>query len=369
MRRTTLLCSVFVVLAITLIVAAPGGPPTKPYALNINGTLDGRFGFLPYDEGFWDFLTISEATGDVSSLGSAKIYSTHQPHEDGMLTGGEFRIVADRGDVLYGTYEGTAAYVSDDQVLGQATLLVSGGTGRYTNASGTLTGEFLETLDDPTWESAGVSWTLRGTVTYTKATGRETIAFYNLADPATFTTGGGWAFFWGLAPMAGTPFLQSQFVQGGSQAGTMFYGSWAREYQGAPAATMTIGLPDLSGYRNVRLTVALAAYPGIWEPTHRDSLRIIGGLEGESVPVIDCSYSNGCVSPPGTIDTFLPPAYPASLRSQVHGVDLVFTFQDLEYAIASDLRLLTFAFASTDYPELVGIDSVKITGEPARKGR
>jgi len=48
---------------------------------------------------------------------------------------------------------------------------------------------------------------------------------------------------------------------------------------------------------------------------------------------------------------------------------LVFEFQDLEYAIDNTLRSLTFAFASTDYAELVGVDSVKITREPAHKKR
>jgi hypothetical protein len=297
------------------------------------------------------------------------MYSSHQPHADGTLTGGEFRIVADSGDEIYGTYQGSAAYVSADQISGEAALVVSGGTGRFTNASGTITGEFLETLDDWTWASAAVSWTLQGPISYTKTTGTETIAFFNLADPTALTIGGGGAAFWDLAPLSGTPFLPSQFVQGGSAFGTIFYGSWAKVGPSSPAATMTIGLPDLSGYENVRLTVALAAYPGIWETSHRDSLRIIGGTEGSPVPIVDCSLANGCVDVPGTIDKFRPPYYGASLRSQVHGADLVFEFQDLEYAIDNDLRSLTFAFASTDYPELVGIDSVKITGEPAHGKR
>ena len=307
--------------------------------------------------------------GDLSGLGSATIYTTHQPHPDGTLAGGEFKIVADRGDVIYGTYEGSASYVSADQALGEATLVVSGGTGRYTNAGGTLTGEFLETFDDPTWASAAVSWTIQGKVSYTKPTGTETITFINLADPTELTIGGGGAAFWDLAPLSGTPFLPSQFVQGGGQAGTIFYGSWAKDSSTPYAASMTIGLPDLSGYQNVRLTVALAAAPGIWETSHRDSLRIIGATEGAPVPVVDCTYANGCFDVSGTIDKFVPPVYGASLRSQVHGTDLVFEFQDLAYAIDNNLRSLTFAFASTDYPELVGIDSVKITGEPLRKKR
>ena len=370
MRRTAILCSVFVPLAITLLAAAPGGPPTKAYSLKIAGTLDGRFAFVPYGAGDWEFLSIAEATGDLRSLGSSMMYSTHQPHADGTLTGGEFRIVAANGDAIYGTYEGSAAYVSADQVAGEATLVVSGGTGRFTNASGTISGEFVETLDDPTWASAGVSWTLNGPVSYTKTTGTETIAFFNFADPTTFAINGGGAAYWDLAPMSGPQWLQSHFMQGSSsQSGTIFYGSRAKESDSAPAATVTIGLPDLSGYKNVRLTLALAAFPNVWETSHRDSLRIIGGLEGTPVPIVDCSLANGCLDVPGTIDKFLPAYYGGPLRSQVHGADLVFEFQDLEYAIDNNLRSLTFAFASTDYAELVGIDSVKLTGEPVHGRR
>ena len=52
------------------------------------------------------------------------------------------------------------------------------------------------------------------------------------------------------------------------------------------------------------------------------------------------------------------------LRSQVHSIDLHPQFQDFDYTIDSSLNSLTFAFASTDYPEMIGIDSVTITGDP-----
>ena len=189
------------------------------------------------------------------------------------------------------------------------------------------------------------------------------ILLVNFESALSFTVGGGGAAYWGIAPLGGAAGINSGFVQGGSQSGSIFYGSFAKETDSSPAATMTIALPDLSAYENLMLTVSLAAQAGVWETTHRDSLRIIGGTEGASVPVVDCSLANGCVDVPGTIDKFLPPYYGASLRSQANSAYLGLTFQDLQYAIGSDLRLLTFAFASTDYPELVGIDSVNITGD------
>ncbi len=148
--------------------------------------------------------------------------------------------------------------------------------------------------------------------------------------------------------MSGTTSVPSHFVQGGSQSGNIFYGSFAKASAAGgseePSPTMTISLPDLTGFTDLQLTVALAAPEGIWESSHRDSLYITGTT--------------------GLIDSFLPPARPSSLRSQVHSRNLLLEFQDFEYIIDSDLSSLTFTFASTDYPEVIGIDSVRITGKP-----
>jgi hypothetical protein len=115
--------------------------------------------------------------------------------------------------------------------------------------------------------------------------------------------------------------------------------------------------------------VALAAservdtHRGIFEPTHRDSLRIIG-LTTTIPPYVACWQNTGCQSVPGEIDSFLPITYPDHLVSNVHyPIGLGHAFQDFTYSIDSSLKSLTFAFASTDYPEKVGIDSVRITGD------
>jgi hypothetical protein len=106
---------------------------------------------------------------------------------------------------------------------------------------------------------------------------------------------------------------------------------------------MTISLPDLTWYTDLQLTVALAATEGNrWENTHRDSLIISGNT--------------------GVIDSFMPYGYSSPLQSQVYSTDLLWTFQDYQYPLDSSLTSLTFEFASTAYVEVVGIDSVKITG-------
>jgi hypothetical protein len=51
--------------------------------------------------------------------------------------------------------------------------------------------------------------------------------------------------------LEGIPAFPSYFQPGtSSQSGTIFYGAVAREYMGAPAATVTIALPNLSDYTN-----------------------------------------------------------------------------------------------------------------------
>ena len=191
----------------------------------------------------------------------------------------------------------------------------------------------------------------------------DLILFEDFEDSSGFTIGGGAAQYWGIAPLSGTDAIPSNFIQGDSQSGSIFYGSYAREYRFAPAALMTISLPDLTGYNNLHLSVALAASDGIWEPTHRDSLHIIGGTAFSPVQQVACTEA-GCVPVSGAIDSFLPITYPDSLLSNVYSIGLGHQFRDFEYTLDSSLASLTFAFASTAAVEAIGIDSVRITGDP-----
>lgn len=173
------------------------------------------------------------------------------------------------------------------------------------------------------------------------------ILFEDFEDSSGFTLGGGYAhswIYWGIAPLAGTATVPSNFIQGGSQSGNIFYGSFGKA-SGEPSPTMTISLPDMTGYTNLYLTMSLAAPEGIWENSHRDSLYINGNT--------------------GSIDSFLPTALRHGyLQSQTYSSNLLLEFQDFGYTIDSGLNSLIFTFASTDYPEVIGIDSVRITGDP-----
>ena len=188
----------------------------------------------------------------------------------------------------------------------------------------------------------------------------ELILFEGFNDSSGFTISGGSAAHWGISPLGGTG-----FTQGGSQNGNIFYGSFAKDYfddsyDPSLQSLMTISIPDLTSYTNLELTVALASVENVFETTHRDSLHIINGTEGG-----DCSGGAGCMPVAGAIDNFLPIVYGDDLWSSVHSIDLGLQFQDFVYTIDSSLESLTFAFSSTDYPEVIGIDSVKITGDIA----
>lgn len=196
----------------------------------------------------------------------------------------------------------------------------------------------------------------------------DVILFEDFEDSSGFTIGdvNVGAGYWGLAPLAGTGTFPSQFQQGdSSQSGTIFYGAAVRAYEGSPAGTVTIALPDLSGYTNLKLTVALAANDQyVWENSHRDSLHILAGTTMDP-PDVQCNVLPGCMPITGAIDNFLPYPRPGILRSQVYNtVDLHRQFVDFEYTIDSSLKSITFAFASTGSDEVVGIDSVTITGDP-----
>jgi hypothetical protein len=147
--------------------AAPGGPATP--SREVTGTLKGRLDFPLWGSEWWEIYGDTTAQGTVTHLGLSVLRARHIPDFDtATLREGEFTLVAANGDEITGTYEGTAAMDPERPDLGHAsvTMTVTGGTGRFAGATGTLTGTLLEVFDDPTWASAGVTWTIEGTVRY-----------------------------------------------------------------------------------------------------------------------------------------------------------------------------------------------------------
>jgi hypothetical protein len=170
MKKVALSCSLFLALAIAVMAAAPFDQQDKSsprHNFDVQGVQTGTFNFEYWGPGFWDFETIGDATGTLRHLGLMRMYTRHRPTADGLLNQGTFTMVAASGDQIRGTYEGAGALVSTaaPELYGKATLVISGGTGRYAHAKGTLIATFFETMN-ATWVDLPVTWILEGTVSY-----------------------------------------------------------------------------------------------------------------------------------------------------------------------------------------------------------
>ncbi len=167
MRRIVFVFSM--ILAITAIAAPLDKKDTQTVPRYVCGVLDGTFAFEQWGTNWWDIYSIGEASGLLRHLGAAQMYTRHIPNLDYTLSDGIFKIVAANGDEIRGTYSGSITWVSEDgfQYLGKATFVVSEGTGRFVNTSGTIDATFSETIIDRiNWSSASVTWTLSGLVSY-----------------------------------------------------------------------------------------------------------------------------------------------------------------------------------------------------------
>ena len=159
MKRTALVCSLILAMAVAVTAAAPGPQKGKTVPRDISGVMDGRFTF--------GATTTGDVEGTLSHLGLSQMYTEHAiDYETFEISGGEFTIVAANGDQIVGTYTASGILAGDwSHMDGTAHFTVTGGTGRFAGASGMFTAGFLEVFDDG-YVSAGVTWNLVGTVRY-----------------------------------------------------------------------------------------------------------------------------------------------------------------------------------------------------------
>ncbi len=156
------------ILPLSAIAAPRDTKETRTVPRYVCGVLDGSFTFQQWGPNWWDFYSIGEATGTLRHLGAAEMHTKHTPTLSGDIVDGTFTIVAANGDEIQGTYSGNVTEVPDKpfHYLGKAMFVVSGGTGRFANAEGKIDAAFYEMLDPITFESAEVTWTLSGMVSY-----------------------------------------------------------------------------------------------------------------------------------------------------------------------------------------------------------
>ena len=169
MKKMALLALVLLALAMSATIGASGNAAKKG-THEITGVLEGTLTFVPFGPGYFDVDALGEASGIVKGLGRSNMFTFHRPVADGSgdVTDGLFWIVAASGDIIRGYYEGTTVYGSEpDQLIGSADFVVTGGTGRFWNASGTIQTTAYVTMDpDPTVFVWPVTRVLEGVISY-----------------------------------------------------------------------------------------------------------------------------------------------------------------------------------------------------------
>lgn len=169
MKRMTLLVSMFLVLAM-LATMGSSGNAAKKGVHEITGVLEGTYTFVPFGTGYFDVDALGEGSGIMKGLGRSNIFTFHRPDADGSgkVINGLVRMVAASGDIIRGYYEGYAVPGSEpDQLIGSSDFVITGGTGRFWNASGTIRSTAYVTMDpDPMVLVWSVTWVLEGLISY-----------------------------------------------------------------------------------------------------------------------------------------------------------------------------------------------------------
>ena len=173
-----LLCLVVVLVAMSPIVPAQQSNRTQTASHDIKAVLEGTLTFvpLPFTSDFpfpFDVGTLSVASAQVKGLGNSNVFTFHHPGpppsatEPSVVLDGRFFIVAANGDKIQGTYEGTTEPgTKPDQLIGRAEWVITGGTGRFANASGTITATAYITVAGFDVFEWPVTWVLEGTIIY-----------------------------------------------------------------------------------------------------------------------------------------------------------------------------------------------------------
>jgi hypothetical protein len=176
MRRTVLLGSLFLAVALVAMsgtVLAQQGNRTQTASHEISGELLGSINFvdLPLSDDFpypYNVASLGVVAGQVKGLGNSNVFTFHVPTPQGTVMFGRFFIMAADGDKIQGTYEGTTACADSDctQVIGTTDWVITGGTGRFANATGTIHATayvIFAGFDNYEWPA---TWVLEGTIDY-----------------------------------------------------------------------------------------------------------------------------------------------------------------------------------------------------------
>jgi hypothetical protein len=151
-------------------VIAPSSVAMKAVDVPFSGVVTGQVAFDSNPRGCSaGFTAITTAKGPASHLGLTSWNSEHCLEAGSEIVDGVLVLTAANGDEVHATYTGKAGDFPA-QVGGlitvTGTIVISGGTGRFENASGTAAlsaSVVFEGLTDPSWAGR---WEWKGTIRY-----------------------------------------------------------------------------------------------------------------------------------------------------------------------------------------------------------
>lgn len=152
-------------------ITAPSSLSMKAVDVPFSGVVTGEavFDFVTNPKACAStFTTITTAKGPASHMGLTTWQSQHCVGAAGQLLDAELVLTAANGDEVHATYTGSCAGtgVIGELITCSGNILVSGGTGRFENASGTaeLSGAIVfEGFGDFSWPGR---WEWKGSIRY-----------------------------------------------------------------------------------------------------------------------------------------------------------------------------------------------------------
>jgi len=174
MKRMALLLSLLLMLALAMPAFAGASNNKRENDHQIAGVLEGGFTFviLPNATTIYDVDALGNFSGVVKDLGHTEMFTFNRlaPNMDGTgsVVDGLFWIVAASHNTIQGTYTGKVIQGSSaDKLVIDMEFVITGGTGRFEKASGTIHARAYATITGfnnfAVWPA---TWVLEGNVDY-----------------------------------------------------------------------------------------------------------------------------------------------------------------------------------------------------------
>jgi hypothetical protein len=164
MRKAIMITGLVLALGVLVPVTALGKPGGTDRPVHGNGS-----GTTVVDLGTLAFAL--DSTSVVSHVGQSTL------HIDGVITptgpstftvAGPLTLTAANGDQLFGDFSGSGTNVASGGSTGTTATTITGGTGRFTGASGSVSGPFTQTpiSMSATTATFATTFSLSGTISY-----------------------------------------------------------------------------------------------------------------------------------------------------------------------------------------------------------